>query len=109
MDPTCAHCSHKNEILSVVRVQGEETRVCSLVCANPECGEPMPLPSLLCQLQSFMFKLVKKYAEGWRVCDDPACKTRTKTNSVFGMKCLITGCKGQQVYEVRKHCIPTML
>ena len=44
----------------------------------------MPIASLQCQLQVFLSKQVKRYVEGWRVCDDAACKTRTKTNSVFG-------------------------
>jgi hypothetical protein len=60
----------------------------------------MPYASLACQLAVFIQQDVKKYSDSWKICDDSACHMRTKANSVFGVKCLVGGCKGAQTLEV---------
>ena len=60
----------------------------------------MPYASLACQLAVFIKQDIKKYSDSWKVCDDSACHMRTKANSVFGVKCLVSGCKGAQTLEV---------
>ena len=74
--------------------------VCSLVCSNPECGAVMSVGSLACQLSVFLHQIVRRYCESPKVCDDAACKAESQSNSVFGMKCLTQGCKGQLHREV---------
>jgi DNA polymerase alpha subunit A len=35
-----------------------------------------------------------KYIDQSAVCDDAACRMKTRSCSVFGRRCLVTGCKG---------------
>ena len=69
----------------------------------------MSLSCLKSQLMIFTHSLVKKYQLGWRICDDGSCKTRTNNSSVFGTRCLVSGCTGHLVEEFTDEQLYTQL
>lgn len=63
----------------------------------------MTTPSLQTQLESQLREHIGKYYEGWTVCDDPTCGHRTRMMSVYGRRCLRTGCRGSVAFEVSRY------
>ncbi|KAG5220024.1 DNA-directed DNA polymerase alpha catalytic [Salix suchowensis] len=66
----------------------------------PACSFAFSIPSLLCQLEHQIRTHISKYYEGWLVCDDPTCDNRTRMMSVYGKRCLRSGCRGNVGFEV---------
>ena len=52
---------------------------------------------------------LKRYYEGWMVCDDSACGARTRQLSGAGPRCLRRGCRGRMVAEESEKRIYTQL
>ncbi|KDQ26754.1 hypothetical protein PLEOSDRAFT_1105655 [Pleurotus ostreatus PC15] len=65
----------------------------------PACSFTFSIPSLLCQLEHQIRAHISKYYEGWLVCDDPTCDNRTRMMSVYGKRCLRSGCRGNVGFE----------
>jgi DNA polymerase alpha subunit A len=68
------------------------------------CGATLPTLSLVCQLEHAIRQETARYYEGWLVCDDAACGSRTRQMSVYGRRCLgpnglAQGCTGRMRYE----------
>ena len=80
----------------------------AFTCPNAECGAPLPVQSLEIQLLKSLRSHINQFINGinrclllgWVVCDDSTCRTRTRTISVMGQRCLVTGCKGMMNLEV---------
>lgn len=78
--PRCLHCGQHTEFK------------CDFACSN--CNNILPVGSLSLQLTASMRTYMSKYLCQSVVCEDPACGTATRSSSVFGRRCLMTGCKG---------------
>ncbi|KAF8655036.1 hypothetical protein AX16_003272 [Volvariella volvacea WC 439] len=65
----------------------------------PACNSKLETPSLLAQLEVQIRRHISKYYEGWTVCDDPTCGTRTRMMRVYGRRCLRPSCRGQVRFE----------
>lgn len=65
----------------------------------PACQAVLGLPSLITQLESQIRAFIGRYYEGWTICNDPTCGQRTRSMSVYGRRCLRTGCPGQVTFE----------
>lgn len=62
------------------------------------CGVMLSVHSLQAQLLVAIRAHVRRYYEGWMVCDE--CRSRTRMISVYGRRCLKSGCKGIMASEV---------
>jgi DNA polymerase alpha subunit A len=76
--------------------------VTGLVCPQASCGKPLPLLTVVAQLEHQIRVQTARYYEGWLVCDD--CGMRTRQMSVYGQRCigpngLARGCLGKMRYE----------
>ncbi|KAJ3293855.1 DNA-directed DNA polymerase alpha catalytic subunit pol1, partial [Borealophlyctis nickersoniae] len=96
--PRCRWCKESAEFEPVSRIKDGQV-VASTICPNPSCGKEMPLPSLHAQLNDAIRFHVRRYANGWLVCEDAACRARTRHMGVYGRRCLKTGCRGAVSYE----------
>ncbi|MBW0461024.1 hypothetical protein O181_000739 [Austropuccinia psidii MF-1] len=95
----CRHCGEKSEFKGV---QADTVGLISptgLNCPNLVCKQPLGLPSMMIQLELQIRSCISKFYEAWLICNDPACRNRTRMMSVYGRKCLNMGCKGIMSYE----------
>ncbi len=60
----------------------------------------MALPSLQVQVEYQIREHISKYYEGWTVCNDPTCGSRTRMMGVYGRRCLRPTCQGTVTFEV---------
>jgi len=97
----CRHCSEKFEFKGAQADTIGMISPTGLNCPNLECRKPLGVPSIATQLEIQIRECIGKFYEAWLVCDDAACRNRTRMMSVYGRKCLNTGigCKGQMSYE----------
>ncbi|KAL9064990.1 MAG: hypothetical protein Q9157_007642 [Trypethelium eluteriae] len=75
-----------------------------LQCPRKDCGVVLKNLSLVAQLEAQVRRHTARYYEAWLVCDDPACRARTRQMSVYGHRCLGPkalghGCLGKMGYE----------
>ncbi|EXJ54977.1 DNA polymerase alpha subunit A [Cladophialophora psammophila CBS 110553] len=75
-----------------------------ILCSNADCKQPLPRMRIVMQLESQIRAQTSAYYEGWLVCDDPSCGSRTRQMSVYGHRCLgpngrAEGCLGRMSYE----------
>ena len=70
------------------------------MCCNVDCAMPMPLSSLYAQLAREIRDHIKKYQNSWLICDDAACRNRTRHMSAYGERCLRNSCRGAMGFEV---------
>ncbi|BGP09423.1 DNA-directed DNA polymerase alpha catalytic subunit pol1 [Rhodotorula toruloides] len=68
-------------------------------CGNIECQASLPTPSLAVQLDLQLRGFISRFYEAWLVCDEPTCGNRTRMMSVYGKKCLVSGCRGAMHFE----------
>ena len=52
------------------------------------------MPSLVVQLTLAARQFIQRYYDTVFVCDEPACRARTRKISVRGRYCLMAGCRG---------------
>lgn len=97
----CRHCSEQFEFRGAQADQAGMITPSGLNCPNLECRKPLGVPSLVVQMELQIRQFIGKFYEAWLICDDAACKNRTRMMSVYGRKCLNSsmGCKGQMSYE----------
>lgn len=63
------------------------------------CGAVYSNISINSQLQSQIQGFITKYYQGWLLCDDSQCQTRTQQCGVYGRRCLSGTCRGSMRYE----------
>ncbi|KAL5033467.1 DNA-directed DNA polymerase alpha catalytic subunit pol1 [Batrachochytrium dendrobatidis] len=97
--PRCIHCGESSEFKGAVYFK-DGTAMSGLTCANPMCGQTMPIPSLAVQLRVAICAQMRVYLDQSVVCDDPSCLNITKATSVFGRRCLVPGCKGTVFFQL---------
>ena len=76
-----------------------------VVCPADGCGKPFRTLTLVAQVEHAIRQLTSKYYDGWLVCDDLACNSRTRDMSVYGHRCLgptgmAKGCLGRMSWEM---------
>ena len=99
----CRHC-HETSIFEGLC---DSVIICTpdgLICSNNDCKKTFSKMSVIAQLESQIRAQTNKYYEGWLVCDDASCNTRTRQMSVYGHRCLgpqgkAEGCLGRMQYE----------
>lgn len=80
-----------------------------ITCPASSCGVAMRNISVVAQVERQLRALLTRCYEGWLVCDDPSCGSRTRQMSVYGHRCLGPrglgqGCMGKMRWEVtEKH------
>ena len=60
----------------------------------------MPTASLYAQLGTAIRSHIQKFMDFWLICDDPACRCRTRVLSIKPRQCPGTGCRGFLSFEV---------
>lgn len=104
----CEHCQTPQEFAGVVREQGEgQTLVSGLQCTS--CGNIMSRGCIGSQMILAIRKHIRKYYEGWLICDDTTCRNRTRQMSVFGRRCLRDNCHGAMAREYTDKQLYTQL
>eukprot|EP01134_Creolimax_fragrantissima_P008271 CFRG8271T1 len=105
----CPTCNAESEYTSIVRGDlNSMTEVeCAMTCQR--CTKPLP-PAYLCNVLTRLVRsYITKYYAGWLVCDDQACRTRTRYVSVCGRKCMVPFCRGSMSPEYSAHQLFTQL
>ncbi|KAJ2960289.1 hypothetical protein NQZ79_g4309 [Umbelopsis isabellina] len=104
----CRGCQQRFDIAGVARIEGDRM-VSGLECPNGLCKEVMMLHCLRTQLEVAIRAYIKRYYDGWLVCDDTSCGNRTRMMSVFGRRCLNQGCRGYMTAEYSDKMLYTQL
>jgi len=65
----------------------------------PSCSAVVKRATVEVQLQLQIRQHIAKYYEGWTICDDPTCGNRSRMMSVYGRRCLKSGCRGSVTFE----------
>ncbi|KAI8579056.1 hypothetical protein K450DRAFT_175568 [Umbelopsis ramanniana AG] len=102
----CRGCSQRFDIVGIGRL---ETMVSGLQCPNGLCKEVIMFHSLRTQLMTAIRSHIRRYYDGWLVCDDTSCGNRTRMMSVFGRRCLNEGCRGYMTPEYSDKMLYTQL
>jgi DNA polymerase alpha subunit A len=99
-DPFLVRCRSCEGTLAFAPMHDREAS-----CMHPSgpacaaCAAALGVPSMLVQLEVQVRAAIARYYEGWTVCDDPTCGQRTRAMSVYGRRCLRTGCRGTVAFE----------
>ncbi|KAI8347087.1 DNA polymerase family B-domain-containing protein [Mortierella sp. GBAus27b] len=75
----------------------------------PNCKSIAQPASASVQLTGAIRKSIQTYYQGWVVCDDQACRNRTRMVSVVGRRCLVEGCPGSMQKEYSDGSLYTQL
>ncbi|KAI9099252.1 DNA polymerase family B-domain-containing protein [Phlyctochytrium arcticum] len=102
--PICRACKEPTEFPGVAiwkpqTASAVEPPSTLFKCSNTACSAPLKVASLAAQLTVEMRAHIVRYANGWLICDEPGCRTRTRNVGVYGERCLIGGCKGSVSLE----------
>ncbi|CAO3599919.1 unnamed protein product [Absidia cylindrospora] len=73
------------------------------------CQQALSIPTIRIQLTLAIRSFIRRYYEGWLICDDPTCSNRTRTMSVFGRRCVARGCQGAMTREYTDKQLYTQL
>ncbi|KNC86887.1 hypothetical protein SARC_00982 [Sphaeroforma arctica JP610] len=106
----CPSCGTANEITGIfsgdISSMGEDVR-CAMACVS--CAKAMP-PAFLCNTLTLLIRAaITKYYQGWLLCDEQACRNRTRYVSVCGRRCSVPYCRGTMSPEYSAHQLFTQL
>ncbi|EPE06167.1 dna polymerase alpha catalytic [Ophiostoma piceae UAMH 11346] len=79
-------------------------KVTSAGIACGKCEAPLPVLSIVAQVDHAVRLATTRYQEAWLVCDDSSCGQRTRQMGVYGTRCmgpkgLARDCMGRMRYE----------
>lgn len=85
-----------------------------IICPQPTCKTIMKTLTVVAQLDHAIRLHTTRYYDGWLLCDDSACATRTRSISVYGHRCLgphgrATGCSGRMAYAYGERALYNQL
>ncbi|KAI8373058.1 DNA polymerase family B-domain-containing protein [Radiomyces spectabilis] len=103
----CNHCQGQSIFDGIVRKRENDTVECGLYCTV--CQQMIGPSSLQIQLTLAIRSYIRRYYDGWLVCDDTVCDNRTRMISVFGRRCLNQGCRGHMAREYSDKQLYTQL
>ncbi|KAI0630777.1 hypothetical protein C8Q77DRAFT_225853 [Trametes polyzona] len=99
-DPFVVRCrSCRNDVSFTPLTNPEKSLIRSTGVACPSCRGQISTASLQLQLEAQIRTHIARYYEGWTVCDDPTCGSRTRMMGVYGRRCLRPGCQGTVAFE----------
>ncbi|KAJ8662546.1 hypothetical protein O0I10_001507 [Lichtheimia ornata] len=103
----CNLCSHEQVFEGMTRKANDNEIVSGLQCegCHGTISEAVVRSALIRCMRSY----IRKYYEGWLVCDDATCGSRTRMMSVFGRRCLREGCHGSVKREYTDKQLYTQL
>ncbi|ORZ24563.1 DNA polymerase family B-domain-containing protein [Absidia repens] len=93
----CRHCNTKTTFDGIGRLTADDTMEYGLSCM--QCHQDLFIPTIRIQLTLAIRSFIRRYYEGWLICDDPTCSNRTRAMSVFGRRCAVNGCQGAMSRE----------
>ncbi len=80
-----------------------------MVCPNVSCQKMINPKTIAVQMVMNIRRHIEKYGKMYLICDDPSCHVRTRQMSLYGKRCLNTGCKGQMRHEYDHKMLATQL
>jgi DNA polymerase alpha subunit A len=89
-------------------------RITPLGVSCPTCNTILPTLSIVAQVEAAARAQTARYYEGWLVCDDSSCGSRTRQISVSGGRCLGPrglgrDCQGRMRYEMGEKAVYNQL
>ncbi|KAI9032680.1 hypothetical protein CLU79DRAFT_727437 [Phycomyces nitens] len=103
----CPHCKETTVCPSVITQLAEDVGTWSLECQG--CQQEFHKNIILNQMVAAIRSYIRKYYQGWLICDDATCGNRTRMMSVFGRRCLNGGCRGLMMREYSDKSLYTQL
>ncbi|ORX49875.1 hypothetical protein DM01DRAFT_363903 [Hesseltinella vesiculosa] len=94
----CRRCHAENRFDGIGRMNDNESMEYGLTCTS--CQQVMPTVSVRTQVVLAIRAKINHYYQGWLLCDDDTCNSRTRMMSVFGRRCLAKDCPGTMSREV---------
>ncbi|KAI7858123.1 DNA polymerase family B-domain-containing protein [Circinella umbellata] len=104
----CGSCKNEQPFEGIARMLDDNNTVVSgLQCENCQrmIGETVIRNALIRAMRHF----IRQYYQGWLVCDDSTCDSRTRSMSVFGRRCLKENCHGAMKREYTDKQLYTQL
>ncbi|KAI9317482.1 DNA polymerase family B-domain-containing protein [Dichotomocladium elegans] len=107
----CNQCKAQQDFEGIIRhvsAEGDEKQFASgMECAFCQgvFNAGMIRNAMIRSIRSY----IRRYYEGWMVCDDTTCMNRTRMTSVFGRRCLREGCHGSMNREYTDKQLYTQL
>ena len=116
----CPVCSSENVFGGVFADPGEDSppsapnaagdyERCGLHCPRPNCTGQFSLEHLSSRVELGIRTHIRKYLDGWMLCDDNTCGHRTRQLSVRGDHCLSMRCRGRVALEYSEKRLYTQL
>ena len=107
----CRKCK-KSSLFEGLMLSPDQVSAAGMKC--PSCGSPIPMLSVVAQVEHAIRSQTSQYYEGWLVCDDSQCGNRTRQMSVYGTRCLgprglARDCLGRMKYEYSEKAIYNQL
>ncbi|CAG8559948.1 13104_t:CDS:10 [Acaulospora morrowiae] len=87
---------------------GHQLDASGIICGNVDCKKVLPLPSILTQLTCNIRSHIKRYYDGWLVCEEKGCGYRTRMITAK-RKCIIHGCYGVMINEYSESMLHSQL
>ncbi|KAI9257390.1 DNA polymerase family B-domain-containing protein [Phascolomyces articulosus] len=103
----CGFCRHEQTFEGITRMLEDNTVVPGLQCSG--CQRMIAETTIRGALIRAMRSFIRKYYQGWLVCDDNTCDSRTRSMSVFGRRCLKDNCHGAMKREYTDKQLYTQL
>ncbi|CAG8628060.1 15156_t:CDS:10, partial [Dentiscutata erythropus] len=92
----CIHCRESYTFEGFNSITGHLLDETGFYCGNPNCMRALPTSSILAQLTCSIRFQIKKFYDGWNICEDPICGYRTR--NIARTRCA-QGCRGKMVAE----------
>ncbi|KAL0089598.1 hypothetical protein F4703DRAFT_1914916 [Phycomyces blakesleeanus] len=103
----CVHCQETTVCPTVITQLTEDVVTWGLECQG--CQQEFSKNIILNQMVLAIRSYIRKYYQGWLICDDDTCGNRTRMMSVFGRRCLNAGCRGLMMREYSDKSLYTQL
>ncbi|KAJ3109256.1 DNA-directed DNA polymerase alpha catalytic subunit pol1 [Phlyctochytrium planicorne] len=95
----CRVCGHVRHYPEPSSSKKSDVTSSLLKCTDPACGSELEIGALKNQLLAFIRAKIRKFQQGWLICDERGCGTRTRSISVFGKRCIMPECTGVVSHE----------
>lgn len=101
---TCRHCRATTVLRPLAQLPADAPwRACA------QCHQPLPLPSLVVQLQTRIREHIAEYYAGVSTCSEPSCRATTNVTGVYNGRCVVPQCKGKVQLKYTDQALYTQL
>ncbi|KAG9284047.1 hypothetical protein G9A89_022821 [Geosiphon pyriformis] len=104
---TCQNCNRKCLFEGLNSTKGCIVTPSGILCNSLECNQVLSRSFLITQLTRQVRLFIQRYYDGWLVCDEAACRNRTRI--LNGKKCSNPHCRGIMVEEYSDTMLYTQL